>query len=397
MIDRNSILKCSDFPFNKIKPPCFLYNLDIIRETIKELKERMSKNVELYYSMKANPIEDIIKQIRKTKTKIEVTSKGEINLALSIGYKPEEMIFTGPGKIIDEIYFAINLGIDIIVLESLSEARVINNIARLNGKKQKVLIRISPSNLINHEKNKGFALFGSIPVKYGIDEEDIHTVIKNLMTLNNVDIQGFHVFNASGILNYQIATECIKQTFNLVKNIKDNFKINIISINFGGGLGVSYDDKKKFNLKLFCKNLNKLISDFCYEDIKLFFELGTFIVAKSGYYISEIIDTKISRGKKIIIVNGGIHHLLRISLVGNHSLDFIYYKKINSKSIRYKYDIFGNLCHPLDILGRDIVINIMVNFTDLIGNFIIFYNCGAYGENFAVKGFSKKEPARIYT
>lgn len=383
---------------NQVALPCFVYDLQRVREQISKLKNSKPNNLTVFYAMKANPLPEILRLVKEEDFGAETTSVGEMERALLTGFTPEEILVTGPGKIDSTLDYAISKRVGYIIIESLSEARKVSQIAGNYRIRQPILIRVSPSHAIRGEDLKeGFALFGGKPIKYGIDEEVLEHTLPEIINLQNLSVEGIHVFAASGISDYKLLIKHIDEIFGLVRNLDKSFP-NLDVIDFGGGFGYSHNDTYEFDIGSYFLRLNDITQTHNFGDKKLFLELGTYISAPCGTYISEIVDVKYSRGEYFLIVNGGIHHLLRPSLVSNHSIQ-VY--DSNGEPIQECQDtevnIVGNLCQPIDIISRNTKIPVEPkNIEKLIGGRVAILNCGAYGANFSVSGFSLHENPNFY-
>lgn len=383
---------------NKVELPCFVYDLQKVREQISRLKNSNINNLSIFYAMKSNPVNEILRLVKEEDLGVETTSIGEIERAFLTGFRPEDILVTGPGKTNNTLDYAIGSGVGYVIVESLNEARKINQLAKNYKRRQSVLIRISPTNAIQGEDLKeGFALFGGKPVKYGIDEEDLPQSLPEIINLQNLSVEGIHVFAASGISDYRLLIKHVDEIFNLVKSLDKSFP-QLRAIDFGGGFGYSHNDNYKFGISSYFSELNNLTQTYHFGEKKLFLELGTYISASCGAYIAEIVDVKHSRGEYFIIVNGGIHHLLRPSLVSNHT---IHIYNSDGEPLQECQDtqvnIVGNLCHPMDILSRNTKISIQPkNIEKLVGGKVAILNCGAYGSNFSVSGFSLHDNPKLY-
>jgi diaminopimelate decarboxylase len=90
------------------------------------------------------------------------------------------------------------------------------------------------------------------------------------------------------------------------------------TLDFGGGLGIPYfAHEQELNLECFRKGLvticEEVDSDRCFEGTQFIVEPGRFLAGEAGVYLTRINDIKISRGKKFLIVDGGMNHHLAAS------------------------------------------------------------------------------------
>ena len=160
-------------------------------------------------------------------------------------------------------------------------------------------------------------------------------------------------------------------------------------VDFGGGMGVRYNNvDAEFDIKEFGKQIQTISDNNPYQ-YQYFFELGRYIVCEAGSYVMEVVDIKESQSKKFFILDGGVHQLLRTSMKkANKFMDVIGKEKINTEKVTFA----GKLPTPLDIMVEDVEVPDNVE----IGDRIIIYNCGAYGFNHSLTNFALHNyPAEI--
>lgn len=359
-------------------PYFYLYDLNSISNKLDLLQKYLPQNISLYYAMKANPNLKILKHISRHQrcNGVEIASAGELEKALKI-FKPENICYTGPGKTMFELELSILKEIRLINIESLTEANRLNKLAKKHNKNINILVRINT----NFFMNNATANMGGMSTKLGIDEDTIEESIKEIKNLKNLNIEGYHVFSASGIMDYKVLIEYTKYIFTLVKKLEKNTGIKSEIIDFGGGLGVDLSGAgMQFDIKNYGLSLLKIVQDNDFENKELLFELGRYIVSESGYYCSEIIDIKKSKNKKHIILAGGVNHLKRPSI--SEEFQPIYILKKHTKIIYNTQekvsnefvDVGGPLCFHEDMIYPNVKIE-----EANIGDILITTQAGAYG------------------
>ena len=103
--------------------PCFVYQLDLIAGRIGALREAFGEGLAISYAVKANPHPALLRWLRDRVERLDVSSGGELRLALDAGWEPARLSFTGPAKTSAELRLAAERGIGEVVLESVGEAR----------------------------------------------------------------------------------------------------------------------------------------------------------------------------------------------------------------------------------------------------------------------------------
>lgn len=361
----------------QIDPTGYFYDLETIKDNISTLKHNMPEQISLYYAMKANNNPKILQYVVNQDyiKGFEIASSGELEIASQ--YIPtSHLIFTGPGKTEYELEQAIKSKIRLINVESIVEAIRIQKIAdKLKIDQVDVLIRIN----LNYSLADGTELMSGCSTKMGIDENECIESIKYIQKLEHISVKGIHVFAASGVLDYQALLRSNQYIFELVKKIEEQtFKLEVID--FGGGLGIDYTDQNCiFDIEKYGNELGKLICDYHFQEKEIIMELGTYIVGNAGYYTARIIDIKKVKGKKHIIIAGGVNHMgLPLEMRRKHPVIII---PMNEKKIyeeepyveKELVDISGPLCMVTDKLSWDQYIE-KAN----IGDIVVFRQAGAY-------------------
>lgn len=374
-MDSNVIKKIYNNLIDK-ETSCYVYDLREISNSINNVVNYMPNNFSLYYAMKANSNKQILKHI-KSSDKIagfEIASSGELIKALE-HCKSEEIIYTGPAKTEKELELALSKNIRLINVESIIEAIRIDNIAeKLNIEKVDILLRIN----MDYKIEEAAENMGGLSTKMGIDEKQYNESYNLISQLKHINVLGIHVFSASGILNYKAAIDYAEYVFDIVKQIETTGQ-EIKIIDLGGGLGVDYSGKDNtFDTKKYFEELNTLIDKYNYNDKEFILELGCYLVATCGYYLSKIIDIKNSKGYKHIILAGGLNHIPTATLNGKHPF---YIEKTNENKIYENQvyvknevvDIDGPLCTAED----KVLWNVYVEDAQ-IGDIVVIRQAGAY-------------------
>lgn len=383
----------------------YIYEEKEIIRSINKLKENFT-SFEFLYSVKTNPNKNIINTIRENKIGGDAASVNEVKLCVKAKMKKEDIIYSAPGKTkrdIEEIYDKC-----IITADSYHELELLNQIAKKRDIKLKIGIRI----------NANYNVYNNKPLssKYGIDEEDLMLNKEYIESFENLEIIGIHVHLQSQILDYKIIYNYYKYILDLAIFCKDKMNFNLEFINFGGGIGISYNDfQNDLNIELLGKMSDKLINE--YRDrlnCRFIIESGRFIACKSGTYVTPIVDIKTSRNIKYLIVlnayNGFFKPTISEMVVSYATskenlkmyeplfTSFDSYKvrllRQNKKESmeREQVTIGGNLCTAVDIIAKDIELP-HAEINDLI----VINNAGSYAYTLTPILFSSQEkPLEIY-
>jgi len=332
--------------------PLYVYDWGIAKKKFSIL-ERAFPSFDIFYSVKANPSLSISALFNLMGSGAEVASSGELYLALKAGFQPQDIIFVGPAKTNEEIEYAINSDIYAIVAESLNELERISVIAEKLRKELGVMIRANTKVPVDFSPEK---MVGG-PSKFGIEEENLNSVAE--FDSKHLQLLGTHVYTASQVLDVQSLLEHNQRILNLACSFSSELGFRLQCVDFGGGFGVPYsEDETEFDISTFSEGMKELIqrkaSEYNLESTRFIFELGRYLVAEGGVYLTKVIDIKESRGKKYLITDGGMNQQVRPSVMKlNHPTLIV--NKLNQEKME-KVDIGGPCCTPFDLLARNIAV-----------------------------------------
>jgi diaminopimelate decarboxylase len=124
-------------------------------------------------------------------------------------------------------------------------------------------------------------------------------------------------------------------------------------------------------------------------------EPGRFLTAECGVYLTRITDVKVSRGKRFVVVDGGMHHHLAASgnlgQVIKRNFPIVLANKVLATSTD-PVDVVGALCTPLDTLARRILLPAVA-----VGDLVGVLQSGAYARTASPLGFlSHASPPEVW-
>lgn len=359
------------------KPFCaYLYDLPKLRNHVYQLTTSLPSVSRLFYAIKANSDETLLRTLAPIVHGFEVASQGEIEKVRAVD-KDIPILFGGPGKTQDEIAGAIDHKVTLINVESVHELQLVNYIASQKGTTVDILLRV---NLRSSVPNARLKMAG-VPTQFGIDEVNIPNAILLAKSLLNITLRGFHFHAMSNNLDSKAHAEFVDRCFELSETWEKNFDLDMSYLNVGGGIGINYQDiENQFNWMDFMDRLNAVLAKHKDANWEVLFECGRYITSSCGYYAAEVLDIKQNHGEYFCVVRGGSHHLrLPAAWKQSHPFTIIPIEKWTYPFIRPEINeavatVAGELCTPNDILARNI------NVPSLrAGDILLFSYVGAYG------------------
>jgi diaminopimelate decarboxylase len=357
--------------------PLYVYNADVVRHKYELLRQRFPA-FEVFYSLKANPSLALCTKLRSLGARGEVSSLGELTTVLGAGFEPENIVFVGPAKKNEEIAAALEAGIYGVVTDSAHELRLIERLASERGRHVRVLLRI---NTFEQPKGLQEVMVGG-PSKFGFDEERVVEQVRQVR-LRHAHIGGIQVYSASQVLDAEFLADHLRIVMELAIRLSDELGFELECIDFGGGFGVPYTpDETQLDLATVAEQADRLLE--VHRDrlrgCRLVFEVGRFLVAEAGIFITRVLRVKESRGKTFVVTDGGMNHFTRHAFMGvAHPIRLL--NRISDRPDG-EYEVVGPCCTPLDVLGRAVPLP-HPEAGDIVGVF----NAGAYGYSMSMLNF----------
>jgi diaminopimelate decarboxylase len=371
----------------------YFYDLDELKNNAQRIVKELPKQIQLYYAIKANSDSEILSGLSPYIQGYEVASAGEV-VKVRQQKTGKPIAFGGPGKTIKELSTALDHNVELYHIESRLQLERLNDLASKRDKRVSILLRVNP----RFSTPKATIKMGGEATQFGIDQFDIPELIKLTLTLPAITLVGFHFHAISNNLDAKTHLELISKYIHCIKTWKEEYNLNLTTLNFGGGIGINYQElNKQFNWSLFCKELEVLLNE---NDIRedVIFECGRFLTATCGYYACEITDIKTVQNKNFAILRGGSHHF-RLPSSWQHNHPFVILPSINwhgpytRPTIKNeKISLCGELCTPKDTLAKDVWVESLQ-----AGDHIVFLLAGAYGWHISHHDFlSHDHPSKVF-
>lgn len=379
----------------KYGTPVFVYDRSVIDKKLAELSSALPTRFSIYYSVKANPNPAVLHHFVSLGCGLEVASGGEFSLAIAAGCLPRDVLFAGPGKLKSELEQVLSAGIGEIHLESLTEANRVNDIAQKLGIQARVAIRVNPV----AEAEGGAMRMGGRAAPFGVDEENLEAVVEFIRAHSALDLRGVHIFSGTQILDANVIAVQYRHGLDVARRVAILTGRPLKTVDFGGGLGIPYfSQDQALDLEILRTELAKLFESIDHDPIfdgtRFVVEPGRFLVGEAGIYVARINDIKVSRGKKFLILDGGMNHHLAASGNLGQTIKRNYPIAIANKMdlpSQETVDVVGPLCTPLDTLARG------VNLPRAeIGDLVAIFQSGAYGRSASPLSFlSHRLPTEV--
>ena len=363
---------------NKYGSPLYVYDTDKIASQYNRLTNAFSdvKNLKLNYAVKALSNINILKFFKNLGAGLDTVSIQEVQLGLTTGIDPKNIIFTPNGVSLKEIEDVAKLGVQI----NIDNLSILEQFGQQHPEVP-VCVRINPH--IMAGGNSKISV-GHIDSKFGIS---IHQVphIKRVVENTGMNINGIHMHTGSDILDIDTFLRATEILFDVAKQFDD-----IDFIDFGSGFKVPYKEGDiSTDIEQLGLQLTERFNEFCIEygkDITLMFEPGKFLVSEAGVFLAKVNVVKQTTSTVFAHVDSGFNHLVRPMMYNSYH----HITNISNPEGRDRYySVVGYICET-DTFGSNRRIS-EISEEDIL----CFHNAGAYCFSMASNYNSRYLPAEV--
>ncbi|WP_291914774.1 diaminopimelate decarboxylase [Chitinophaga sp. CB10] len=358
--------------------PVYIYHAEKIKTQYEKLQKAFQKSdTRFFYACKALTNINILKYINSLGCGLDTVSIQEVQLGLKAGFDPKNIIFTPNCVDLQEIIAAKQLGV-IINIDNIS---ILEQFGNQFGDSYPICIRLNPHIMAGGNFKIST---GHVDSKFGIS---IHQMrhIERIVKSTKLKVTGLHMHTGSEIKDVDVFLRGVEIMFEMAEHFPD-----LQSIDLGSGFKVAYQQgDPETDIDLLGKKLTEAFNKFSAKHerpLQLWFEPGKFLVSQCGYFVVKANVIKQTTATVFVGVNSGFNHLIRpmfydaFHLIRNIS---------NPKGTERIYTVVGNICET-DTFGWDRKINEVRE-----GDFLVFYNAGAYGFEMSSNFNSRLKPAEV--
>ena len=322
------------------------------------------------YSVKANANLGVLGTLARAGAGADIVSGGELFRALRAGFPPGRIIFSGVGKTRDELREALKAEVLMFNVESLSELRALDDVARETGVRAPVALRVNPD--VDPETHPYIAT-GLKTSKFGIPFAQAHEVYAEAASLKGVEVVGADIHIGSQLTKTAPLADAVARIAALVKTLRER-SIEIRMVDVGGGLGIRYRDEAPPTHREYARVLLPALREL---GVTVLLEPGRSIVGNAGILLTRVLYRKETGEKTFVVVDAAMNDLIRPALYdAYHELQPVAEARLDAP--RETVDVVGPICESGDFLAKD---RALARTEE--GDLLAVMSAGAYGSAMA--------------
>lgn len=355
--------------------PTYVFFEDILFNLTEKIRQSLPDNTGLCFAMKANPF--LAGSLSHMTDRLEVCSPGEYEICIREKIPPERLVVSGVSKRSEDMerILSYSHGKGFYTIESPMQYKILRDCSGNSGVRLKCFLRLSAKN------------------QFGMDKETLENVLKELIRDNVLEFAGIHYYAGTQKKMDKVEKE-LAMLMEYAGYLKEAYGVSGMELEYGPGLGVSYFEGENSAgldsgemLEEFGRLLKKV------SGLSITIELGRFLTAECGIYMTRIMDIKKSDGMGYMIVDGGIHQINYYGQLMGMKKPYIKLLKMSREqgdSSITKWTICGSLCTANDVLVRG-----AIKEDYAVGDILVFERCGAYSVTEGMALFLSRELPRV--
>ena len=351
--------------------PSYVFDTDILTERARWIADTI-RPAKLCFAMKANPF--LVKVLDGYVERYEVCSPGEFHICVQNGLDMKKIVLSGVNKEYEDVLYAMEQGVVHYTAESRGQFYLVSRCAEELDRHVEILLRVTSGN------------------QFGMSEEDVRHLIRERDKYPYVNIRGLQYFTGTQKkVIKKIAAE-VEYIEELIRRLEEEEGFVTRELEFGPGLGVPYFTKDDFAED---RSLLEAFMELFREKrpYEVTFEMGRYLTASCGYYMTKIMDQKRNDAVNVCIVDGGINH---VNYYGQNMamktpiLSYFPQHPLEQEK-EEEWTVYGSLCTVADILLKKLPL-----CDARVGDYLVFHNIGAYSVTEGIYLFLSRRMPKIY-
>lgn len=334
------------------------------------------------YSVKANSNLALLRELRRQGAGFDIVSGGELYRVLRAGVSPQRVVFSGVGKTRAEIDFALRQDILLFNVESAPELELLADRARKLRRRARILVRVNPD--VDPQTHPHIST-GLHAHKFGVGWREVLPLCLQAAALPSLEFCGLGCHIGSQITRL-VPFERALARLELLSRQLSARGLRVRYLDFGGGIGIRYQDEKVFRLGAYARRVKRVVRRL---GCRLLLEPGRMIVGPAGVLLTRVLLEKQTPRRRFVVVDAGMSDFLRPALyAAAHRIQPV--RKESGSRAASGCDVVGPLCETADALGRGVALPPLAP-----GALLAVRDTGAYGFVLSSNYNTRRRPPEV--
>jgi diaminopimelate decarboxylase len=346
----NAELHCESVPLrvvaDAVGTPTYIYSKAALLESYAAYDRAFAGVPHVVaYALKANSNLGVLATLARAGAGADIVSGGELFRALRAGVPPKKIIFSGVGKTREELRDALKADILLFNVESVSELRVLDEVAREMGVRAPVGLRVNPD---VDPQTHPYISTGLKTSKFGIPIAEALNVYDEAVRRRGLEVIGVDMHIGSQLTKTTPFADAGARVAALVKALRER-GLGVSLLDIGGGLGIRYRDEAPPTAEDYAQAVVPMLKEL---GVTVLLEPGRSIVGNAGVLLTRALYRKDAAEKRFLVVDAAMNDIIRPALYSAyHEIRPVAEARL-SAAIE-KVDVVGPICESGDFLAKD--------------------------------------------
>lgn len=366
----------------EVKTPAYVYDAGTIRTNYRRLEDAIGDlSHRIRYSVKCNSNHSVLALLKDLGAGADIVSGGELYRCLRTGFEPADIVFSGVGKTVEELRYAVAEGVGLINVESEGELEALIEVAKESRGQVDYGLRVNPD--VTAETHP-YTSTGHGAAKFGVAPADVVPLVALAATSGQLRLRsvGMHIGSQITVPGpYTIAVEKILAIANM---LREEGVDSLDQVDIGGGFGIGYAGKPGLDLDELFGVIGPPLQR---SGFHVLMEPGRAILGTSGVLLASVVYCKRSGGTNFAIIDAAMNDLMRPSLYqAEHGLRVVQPAIAEEQT----WDFVGPVCETGDFLAVGRTVSGIAP-----GAIIGIEETGAYGFSMSSRYNSRRQPVEV--
>ncbi len=352
--------------------PFYVFDLDALADRTRRIQTFFSGTASICYAMKANPF--LVGPLKPQIERFEVCSQGEFHICERMGIPREKIVLSGVSKTEEELMEVLEGGgAGIYTAESIRHLILLEQCGERKSAVLPVLLRVTSGN------------------QFGMDRETVKDIVKRRKEYPFLHIIGLQYYSGTQKKKPEKVADEYRNFLRFAGELRDELGFEAKELEFGPGFPVPYFAGERWPEEEEWLNALKAAIEEEPAPVKVTLEMGRFLAAECGTYLTSVADQKRNEGENYLILDGGIHHVNyygQMMAMKRPEMEFLPRKEGGSPETMW--NLCGSLCTVSDVLVKEVPLP-----GPEIGDRIAFRKIGAYSVTEGIYLFLSRDLPKV--
>lgn len=352
--------------------PFYVFDLDALADRTRRIQTFFSGTASICYAMKANPF--LVGPLKPQIERFEVCSQGEFHICERMGIPRKKIVLSGVSKTEEELMEVLEGGgAGIYTAESIRHLILLEQCGERKSAVLPVLLRVTSGN------------------QFGMDRETVKDIVKRRKEYPFLHIIGLQYYSGTQKKKPEKVADEYRNFLRFAGELRDELGFEAKELEFGPGFPVPYFAGERWPEEEEWLNALKAAIEEELAPVKVTLEMGRFLAAECGTYLTSVADQKRNEGENYLILDGGIHHVNyygQMMAMKRPEMEFLPRKEGGSPETMW--NLCGSLCTVSDVLVKEVPLP-----GPEIGDRIAFRKIGAYSVTEGIYLFLSRDLPKV--